>query len=123
MRLIHSDRFLYPPFTNYCRVDISIKPKVHIFEDHAVSQIRYHWGIGDKGEDFAEESYPNRKCKHRKETHCAQKINCINNDPAIQDLLIAVINNNRRKLTREISLMKCGTPKKTAWDDGRHYLC
>jgi len=32
-------------------MDISITPKVHIYEDHAVPQMRYHGGIGDKGED------------------------------------------------------------------------
>jgi hypothetical protein len=114
-------------------VDISIKSKLYIFEDQAVPQIRDHGGIGDKGEDFVEGSHQNGTREHRrtgrvknfrKRHNFAQKNDYINNHPAIQDLIIAVINNNRRKLTREVSLRETrDAENKAARDDERRDVC
>jgi hypothetical protein len=114
-------------------MDISITPKVHIIEDHTVPQMRYHGGIGDKGEDFVEASHQNGKREHRrtgrviffkKRHNCAQKNEYINNDPAIQDQIFAVNNSKRRKLTREVSLSETrDAEKKAARDDGRREVC
>jgi hypothetical protein len=98
-----------------------------------VPQMRYHGGIGDKGEDFVEASHQNGKREHRrtgrvnffkKRHNCAQKNEYINNDPAIQDQIFAVNNSKRRKLTREVSLSETrDAEKKAARDDGRREVC
>jgi len=55
---------VYKVLVKWRAMDISITPKVNIFEDHEVPQMRFHRGIGDKAEDFVKASHQNGKCEH-----------------------------------------------------------
>ena len=110
-------------------LELSIMPKVHSFEDHAIGQMQCFGGIADKSEDFVEQSHQDGKrehrrtgriCNFRKRHNCAQRNEYIASDPMIQQQILDVHQSKRRMLTREVSLKEERTvAKKVAREEIR----